>query len=214
MNQKMTTEKFPLMEKTLHSLQEGKGVIVLDDYNRENEADLIFSAQNLTQEQMALLIRECSGIVCLCLPKQKVQSLGLSMMVEKNNSAYQTPFTVTIEAKDGVTTGVSAKDRVTTIKSAITSNGKSKIVSPGHIFPLCANDEGVLGREGHTEASVDLMKLAQLQPFAVLCELTNEDGSMAKGEQIEIFSKKHSMPIITIEEIIEYRHYLEDGYSK
>lgn len=205
MNQKMTTEKIPHMEKILQSLQEGKGVIVLDDYNRENEADLIFSAQNITQEQMALLIRECSGIVCLCLPKQKVQSLGLSMMVENNNSAYQTPFTVSIEAKDGVTTGVSAKDRVTTIKSAIASNGESKIVSPGHIFPLCANDKGVFGREGHTEASVDLMKLAQLQPYAVLCELTNEDGSMAKGKQIEIFAKKHSMPIITIEEIIEYR---------
>ena len=154
---------------------------------------------------MALLIRECGGIVCLCLPKQKVQALDLPMMVENNNSAYQTPFTVSIEAKDGVTTGVSAKDRVTTIKSAIASNGESKIVSPGHIFPLCANDEGVLGREGHTEASVDLMKLAQLQPYAVLCELTNEDGTMAKGEQIEIFSKKYDMPIITIEEIIEYR---------
>lgn len=205
MNQKITTKTFPNMKKVLHSLQKGKGVIVMDAYNRENEADLIFSAQNLTEEQMALLIRECSGIVCLCLPKQKVQALGLPMMVENNNSAYQTPFTVSIEAKDGVTTGVSAKDRVTTIKSAIASNGESKIVSPGHIFPLCANDEGVLGREGHTEASVDLMKLAQLQPYAVLCELTNEDGTMAKGEQIEIFSKKYDMPIITIEEIIEYR---------
>jgi 3,4-dihydroxy 2-butanone 4-phosphate synthase len=208
MNQKMTTEKFPRMEKVLHSLKEGKGVIVLDAYNRENEADLIFSAQNLTKEQMALLIRECSGIVCLCLPKQKIQSLGLSMMVENNNSAFQTPFTVTIEAKEGVTTGVSAKDRVTTIKSAIDDDGYLKIVSPGHIFPLSANEKGVLGREGHTEASVDLMKLAKLKPYAVLCELTNEDGSMAKGEQIEQFSKKYDMPIISIEEIIKYRHTL------
>ncbi|QKF66008.1 3,4-dihydroxy-2-butanone-4-phosphate synthase [Arcobacter venerupis] len=208
MNQKMTTEKFPRMEKVLHSLQEGKGVIVLDAYNRENEADLIFSAQNLTIEQMALLIRECSGIVCLCLPKQKIQSLGLSMMVENNNSAFQTPFTVSIEAKEGVTTGVSAKDRVTTIKSAIDDDGYLKIVSPGHIFPLSANEKGVLGREGHTEASVDLMKLAKLKPYAVLCELTNEDGSMAKGEQIEQFSKKYDMPIISIEEIIKYRHTL------
>lgn len=208
MNQKMTTEKFPRMEKVLHSLQEGKGVIVLDAYNRENEADLIFSAQSLTKEQMALLIRECSGIVCLCLPKQKIQSLGLSMMVENNNSAFQTPFTVSIEAKEGVTTGVSAKDRVTTIKSAIDDDGYLKIVSPGHIFPLSANEKGVLGREGHTEASVDLMKLAKLKPYAVLCELTNEDGSMAKGEQIEQFSKKYDMPIISIEEIIKYRHTL------
>lgn len=209
MNQKMTTEKFPRMEKVLNSLQEGRGVIVLDAYNRENEADLIFSAQNLTKEQMALLIRECSGIVCLCLPKQKIQSLGLSMMVKNNNSAFQTPFTVSIEAKEGVTTGVSAKDRVTTIKSAIDDDGYLKIVSPGHIFPLSANEKGVLGREGHTEASVDLMKLAKLKPYAVLCELTNEDGSMAKGEQIEQFSEKYDMPIISIEEIIKYRHALE-----
>lgn len=181
----------------------------MDAYDRENEADLIFSAQNLTEEQMALLIRECSGIVCLCLPKQKVQALGLPMMVENNNSAYQTPFTVSIESKEGVTTGVSAKDRVTTIKSAIDDDGYLKIVSPGHIFPLCANDNGVLGREGHTEASVDLMKLAELKPYAVLCELTNEDGTMAKGDQIDAFSQKYDMPIISINEIIEYLEYLK-----
>jgi 3,4-dihydroxy 2-butanone 4-phosphate synthase len=209
MNQIMTTKRFPQMEKVLHSLQKGKGVIVLDAYDRENEADLIFSAQNLTQEQMGLLIRECSGIVCLCLPKQKVQELELPMMVEKNNSAYQTPFTISIEAKEGVTTGVSAKDRVTTIKAAISSNGKSKIVSPGHVFPLSANEKGVLGREGHTEASVDLMKLAKLEPYAVLCELTNEDGTMAKGNQIDLFSQKYDMSIISIREIIEYIEYLE-----
>ncbi|ADG94368.1 3,4-dihydroxy-2-butanone 4-phosphate synthase [Arcobacter nitrofigilis DSM 7299] len=209
MNQIMTTKRFPQMEKVLHSLQKGKGVIVLDAYDRENEADLIFSAQNLTQEQMGLLIRECSGIVCLCLPKQKVHELELPMMVEKNNSAYQTPFTISIEAKEGVTTGVSAKDRVTTIKAAISSNGKSKIVSPGHVFPLSANEKGVLGREGHTEASVDLMKLAKLEPYAVLCELTNEDGTMAKGNQIDLFSQKYDMPIISICEIIEYIEYLE-----
>lgn len=209
MNQIMTTKRFLQMEKVLHSLQKGKGVIVLDAYDRENEADLIFSAQSLTQEQMGLLIRECSGIVCLCLPKQKVQELNLPMMVEKNNSAYQTPFTISIEAKENVTTGVSAKDRVTTIKAAISPNGKFKIVSPGHVFPLSANEKGVLGREGHTEASVDLMKLAKLEPYAVLCELTNEDGTMAKGEQIDIFSQKHDMPIISIREIIEYIKYLE-----
>lgn len=158
---------------------------------------------------MGLLIRECSGIVCLCLPKQKVHELELPMMVEKNNSAYQTPFTISIEAKEGVTTGVSAKDRVTTIKAAISSNGKSKIVSPGHVFPLSANEKGVLGREGHTEASVDLMKLAKLEPYAVLCELTNEDGTMAKGNQIDLFSQKYDMPIISICEIIEYIEYLE-----
>ncbi len=189
----------------LQTLKEGKGVIVMDDYDRENEADMIFSAQNLTKEQMALLIREGSGIVCLCLLSKKVDELQLPMMVPKNNSKYQTPFTVSIESKDNVTTGVSAQDRVTTIQSAISKDGALKIVSPGHVFPLRANDKGVLGRAGHTEASVDLMKLANLSPYAVLCEITNPDGTMAKSDDIKKFAKKHSMPILSVEDIIKYR---------
>ncbi len=189
----------------LKTLQEGKGVIVVDDYDRENEADIIFSAQSLTKEQMALLIRECSGIVCLCLTKQKADALQLPMMVQNNNSKFQTPFTVSIESKENVTTGVSAQDRVTTIQSAISADGISKIVSPGHVFPLRANEKGVLGRAGHTEASIDLMKLANLEPYAVLCEITNPDGTMAKDDDIREFSIKHSMPIISVEDIINYR---------
>ncbi|PHO09510.1 3,4-dihydroxy-2-butanone-4-phosphate synthase [Malaciobacter canalis] len=193
------------IDGAIKTLQEGKGVIVVDDYDRENEADMIFSAQNLTKEQMALLIKECSGIVCLCLTKEKVDKLNLPMMVQNNNSKFQTPFTVSIESKDNVTTGVSAQDRVTTIKSAISSNGVSKIVSPGHIFPLRANEKGVLGRAGHTEASVDLMKLSNLSPYAVLCEITNSDGTMAKADDIQKVSKKYSMPILSVEDIINYR---------
>ncbi|MEJ2373140.1 MAG: 3,4-dihydroxy-2-butanone-4-phosphate synthase [Sulfurimonas sp.] len=206
MNQIMKNDDFKSrVDNALKTLQEGKGVIVVDDYDRENEADIIFSAQHITKEQMALLIRECSGIVCLCLTKQKVDELQLPMMVQDNNSKFQTPFTVSIESKDNVTTGVSAQDRVTTIKSAISSNGISKIVSPGHIFPLRANEKGVLGRAGHTEASVDLMKLSNLDPYAVLCEITNRDGTMAKDNDIKQFSKKYSMPIISVEDIINYR---------
>lgn len=206
MNQKITNGDFKSrVDGALKTLQEGKGVIVVDDYNRENEADIIFSAQNLTTEQMALLIRECTGIVCLCLTKQKVDELQLPMMVQHNNSKFQTPFTISIESKDNVTTGVSAQDRVTTIKSAISKNGISKIVSPGHVFPLRANDKGVLGRAGHTEASVDLMKLSKLDPYAVLCEITNSDGTMAKGDDIQQFGIKYSMPIISVEDIINYR---------
>lgn len=209
MNQKMKQNDYKSrVLGALETLKKGKGVIVMDDFDRENEADIIFSAQHLTKEQMALLIRECSGIVCLCLPSQKVKELGLAMMVQDNNSKYQTPFTVSIESKDNVTTGVSAQDRVTTIKSAISKDGASKIVSPGHIFPLRANDNGVLGRAGHTEASVDLMKLADLEPYGVLCEITNPDGSMAKNEEIEIFSKKFNMPILSVEDIINYRKNL------
>ncbi|WP_121627335.1 3,4-dihydroxy-2-butanone-4-phosphate synthase [Poseidonibacter antarcticus] len=206
MNQKMKNYDFRLkIEGAIKTLQDGKGVIVVDDYDRENEADMIFSAQHLTTEQMALLIREGSGIVCLCLTKQKVDELKLPMMVQNNNSKFQTPFTISIESKDNVTTGVSAQDRVTTIKSAISKDGVSKIVSPGHIFPLRANENGVLGRAGHTESSIDLMKLSNLEPYAVLCEITNEDGTMAKGEDIEVFAKKHSMPILSVQDIISYR---------
>ncbi|PPK60899.1 3,4-dihydroxy-2-butanone 4-phosphate synthase [Malaciobacter marinus] len=206
MNQKIMNSDFKSkIDGAIKTLQEGKGVIVVDDYDRENEADMIFSAQNLTKEQMALLIKECSGIVCLCLTKEKVDKLNLPMMVQNNNSKFQTPFTVSIESKDNVTTGVSAQDRVTTIKSAISSDGVSKIVSPGHIFPLRANEKGVLGRAGHTEASVDLMKLSNLSPYAVLCEITNSDGTMAKADDIQKVSKKYSMPILSVEDIINYR---------
>ncbi|MCG3671399.1 3,4-dihydroxy-2-butanone-4-phosphate synthase [Aliarcobacter butzleri] len=193
----------------IKALQNGTGIIITDDKNRENEADIIFHANTITKKQMALLIRECSGIVCLCLTPQKVKELNLPMMVQSNHSKFQTPFTISIEAKEDISTGVSAKDRVTTIKSALKKDGINHIISPGHIFPLCAKDGGVLERNGHTEASVDMMKLSNLEPNAVLCEITNEDGSMAKGEEIINFAKKYSMPIISIEEIIKYRQNSE-----
>lgn len=193
------------IENAIKALQNGTGIIITDDKNRENEADIIFHASTITEKQMALLIRECSGIVCLCLTPQKVKELNLPMMVQSNHSKFQTPFTISIESKEDISTGVSAKDRVTTIKSALKKDGINHIISPGHIFPLCAKDGGVLERNGHTEASVDMMKLSNLEPNAVLCEITNEDGSMAKDEEIINFAKKYSMPIISIEEIIEYR---------
>ncbi len=204
MNQQMSNSQKNI-DKAIKALQNGDGIIITDDKNREKEADIIFHANTITNQQMALLIRECSGIVCLCLTPKKVEELNLSMMVKSNNSRFQTPFTISIEAKEGITTGVSAKDRVTTIKSALKNDGINHIISPGHIFPLCAKDGGVLERNGHTEASVDMMKISNLEPNAVLCEITNEDGTMAKGEQITDFAKKYSMPIISIEEIIEYR---------
>ncbi|MCT7589381.1 3,4-dihydroxy-2-butanone-4-phosphate synthase [Aliarcobacter butzleri] len=197
------------IETAIKALQNGTGIIITDDKNRENEADIIFHANTITEKQMALLIRECSGIVCLCLTPQKVKELNLPMMVQSNYSKFQTPFTISIEAKEDISTGVSAKDRVTTIKSALKKDGINHIISPGHIFPLCAKDGGVLERNGHTEASVDMMKLSNLEPNAVLCEITNEDGSMAKGEEIINFAKKYSMPIISIEEIIKYRQNSE-----
>ncbi|KFL34077.1 3,4-dihydroxy-2-butanone 4-phosphate synthase [Sulfurospirillum sp. SCADC] len=193
------------VKQAIASLQNHSGVIVMDNFNRENEADIIFHADSLTTEQTALLIRECSGIVCLCLPPEKVDALELPMMVTHNQSKFQTGFTISIEAKEGVTTGVSAKDRLTTIHAAIHPDGKTKIVSPGHVFPLRAKKGGVLERDGHTEASIDLMRLSHLSPYAVLCELTNPDGTMAVGDTIYRFAEQHGFPIVSIDEIIAYR---------
>jgi 3,4-dihydroxy 2-butanone 4-phosphate synthase len=198
----------------LEALREGRGVLVTDDEQRENEGDLIFAAQSLTPEQAALLIRECSGIVCLCLTADKVRSLGLPMMVENNSSRYQTAFTVSIEAARGVTTGVSAADRVTTVRAAIADNAVPEdLHRPGHIFPLRARPGGVLERPGHTEATVDLMMLAGLKPCGVLCELTNPDGTMARLPQIVSFAVKHDMPVLTVADLVEYRTSLQQQAS-
>jgi len=194
------------VEKALQALRNGRGVLVTDDEQRENEGDLIFAAETLTDSQMAMLIRECSGIICLCLTEERVQALELPMMVETNNSQFQTAFTVTIEAAEGVTTGVSAADRVTTVKAAIADNAKPEdLHRPGHVFPLRARSGGVLERAGHTEATVDLMRLAGLKPFGVLCELTNPDGTMARMSEVLTFAEKHYMPVVTIEDLISYR---------
>jgi 3,4-dihydroxy 2-butanone 4-phosphate synthase len=194
------------VEKALAALREGQGILVTDNEDRENEGDLIFAAETLTDEQMAMLIRECSGIVCLCLTEEKVQSLGLPMMVEENSSQYQTAFTITIEAAEGVTTGVSAADRVATVKAAIATGAKpSDLASPGHVFPLRACSGGVLDRGGHTEASVDMARMAGFEPCGVLCEVTNSDGTMARLPEIVALAKKHGMPVCTVDDIIAYR---------
>jgi len=194
----------------LEATRAGIPVILLDDFDRENEADLIVAAEKLSNETMALMIRECSGIVCLCLPNDKVRALELPPMAAENGSRYGTPFTVSIEAREGVTTGVSAADRVTTIRAAIALDAKpADLVRPGHVFPLRANPAGVLGRAGHTEGSVDLAIMAGLQPASVLCELMNEDGTMMRGETIEKFARERGFPILTIAEMIEWRKMTE-----
>jgi 3,4-dihydroxy 2-butanone 4-phosphate synthase len=190
----------------LDAMRAGVPVILLDDFDRENEADLIVATDRLTIESMALMIRECSGIVCLCLTTDKVRALELPMMAANNGSRYGTPFTVSIEARDGVTTGVSAADRVTTIRAAVADDAVPQdLVHPGHVFPLRAAPGGVLARAGHTEGSVDLAILAGLTPSAVLCELMNPDGTMMRGEDIERFAARHGMPILTIAEMIQWR---------
>ena len=155
---------------------------------------------------MALMIRECSGIVCLCLTPEKCDSLGLRQMVGENTSKNQTAFTISIEAREGVTTGVSAADRIQTIKTAIAPDAKPEDLShPGHVFPLQAKKNGVLERRGHTEGSVDLVKLAGLGDTAVLCELTNEDGTMARLPEIIRFATLHDMTVVSVDDICKYR---------
>ena len=190
----------------LDAMRAGIPVILLDDFDRENEADLIVAAEHINNDTMALMIRECSGIVCLCLPDDKVRALELPPMAPDNGSRFGTPFTVSIEARHGVTTGVSAADRVATIRAAIAHDARpDDVVRPGHVFPLRATPGGVLARAGHTEGSVDLARLAGLQPAAVLCELMNPDGTMMRGEQIEQFAQERDFPILTIAELIQWR---------
>lgn len=199
----------PLSERVhraLDAMREGRPVVLLDDDDRENEADLILAAERLTPANMAMLIRECSGIVCLCLTRDKVRQLGLRPMVEHNRSRYGTAFTVSIEAKEGVSTGVSAADRITTIEAAIAPDaGPDAVISPGHVFPLVAVDGGVLARRGHTEGAVELARMAGLSPAAVLCELMNPDGTMARRTEALAFAEMYRLPVLTIAELVAWR---------
>jgi 3,4-dihydroxy-2-butanone-4-phosphate synthase len=194
------------VKTAIEAFKQGNGVLVLDDENRENEGDLIFPAETITTEQMAKLIRYGSGIVCLCITDERCKQLDLPPMVQDNTSVNKTAFTISIEAAEGVSTGVSAADRVTTIKAAVADGAKpSDLHRPGHVFPLRAAANGVLERNGHTEAAVDLARLAGYKEAGVICEITNDDGSMARTPELVEFVKKFSYPIVTIEDLIAYR---------
>jgi 3,4-dihydroxy 2-butanone 4-phosphate synthase len=194
------------VERALAALSDGRGVLVVDDLDRENEGDLVFPAATLTEAQMALLIRECSGIVCLCLTPEAAGRLDLPPMVARNESPYGTAFTVSIEAARGVTTGVSAAARLATVRAATAEGaGPADLRRPGHVFPLVARPGGVLERRGHTEATVDLARLAGLGPAGVLCELTNADGSMARLPEVKAFGLTHNLPVLSVADLVEYR---------
>jgi 3,4-dihydroxy 2-butanone 4-phosphate synthase len=191
-------------------IAEGRAVLVLDDAKRENEADIICAAELVTAETMAMMIRDGSGIVCLCITPDKASELKLRPMVEINRSRFATAFTQSIEATHGVSTGVSAADRVQTIQCALRSTLEhSEIVSPGHVFPLVAKKGGTLDRDGHTEAAIDLARLAGLQPAGVLCELMNPDGTMAKGAQVLAYAQAHGLACTTVQEIANWRRRMQ-----
>ncbi|WP_146214682.1 3,4-dihydroxy-2-butanone-4-phosphate synthase [Azospirillum thermophilum] len=190
----------------VEAIREGRGVIVVDDEDRENEGDIIFAAETLTVEQMALLIRDCSGIVCLILPDEHLRRLDLPPMVGVNTARHGTAFTVSIEAKRGVTTGVSAADRVTTVRTAIADDcGPDDLARPGHVFPLRAHPGGLDARRGHTEATLELMQLAGRKPAGVLCEVMNPDGTMARLPELVAYAEANAMVVVSIEDLVQAR---------
>ncbi|MGL4582863.1 MAG: 3,4-dihydroxy-2-butanone-4-phosphate synthase [Flavobacterium sp.] len=199
------------VNQALSFIKSGKGVLLLDDQDRENEGDIIFSAHLMSEQDMAMMIRYCSGVICLCLTNDKADELELPYMVTENSSRFQTPFTVTIEAAEGVTTGLSAADRLTTVRAASDKNAKpADLARPGHIFPLRAKNGGVLERNGHTEGAIDLMKLAGLPPQAVLCELMNDDGTMARLPEVVAFAKEHKMTVLSIADLVYYHTFVTE----
>jgi 3,4-dihydroxy 2-butanone 4-phosphate synthase / GTP cyclohydrolase II len=202
-----TTETvFSTIEDALEDIASGKMVVVVDDENRENEGDLVLAAQFVTPDAINFMTRQAGGWICLAMTPERCDELDLEMMTLKNESSHETPFTVTIEAREGVTTGISVYDQAHTMQVAIDpTKGPSDIVKPGHVRPLKANPGGVLKRTGHTEASVDLARLAGLNPAGVICEIQNEDGSMARGEDLAVYCFKHGLKMITIADLIAYR---------
>ena len=194
------------IEQAIDDYRNGKMVIVVDDEGRENEGDLIIPASKVSAKIINFMAKHGRGLICLALSQQQVNKLNLSLMSPSNNSRTKTAFTITIEAKKGVTTGISAHDRAHTIKTAIRKNASPKdIVSPGHVFPLISKDGGVLVRAGHTEGSVDVSKLSKSGASAVICEIMNDDGTMAKGKQLFNFAKRHKLKIGKIDDLIAYR---------
>lgn len=197
---------FSTIEEAIEDLKQGRMIILVDPTHRENEGDLVVAAEKITPEAINFMIRQCGGIICLTLLEEDLNRLQIPMMVSKNTEKNQTAFTVSIDAAKGIETGVSAFDRAKTIQTVIDPRSKpSDLVMPGHMFPICAKPEGVFARQGHTEGSVDLMRLAGLKPAGVICEITQEDGSMARLPELKEFSKKHQIKLVSIQDLVLYR---------
>jgi len=195
-----------ILDFALNQLRNGKMAILVDDEDRENEGDLVLPAEFVTPESINFMATHARGLICLSLESKRIDQLQLPMMTSHNQSPRQTAFTVSIEARQGVTTGISAHDRAHTIRVAVDSKkGPDDLISPGHVFPLRAQEGGVLVRAGHTEGSVDLVRMAGLSPAAVICEIMKEDGTMARFEDLKDFSEKHSIPIVSVKQVIARR---------
>jgi 3,4-dihydroxy 2-butanone 4-phosphate synthase/GTP cyclohydrolase II len=197
---------FATIEEAIEDIRQGKFVVVVDAADRENEGDLTIAAQFATPEAVNFMTKEARGLICLCLTEDRCDDLGLRQMTERNETPYGTAFTVSVEAREGVTTGISAPDRSRTIQVAIDPKAKADdLVQPGHVFPLRAREGGVLMRAGQTEAAVDLARLAGLLPAGVVCEIMNEDGTMARVPDLIPYCERHGLKLVTVADLIEYR---------
>jgi len=197
---------FSSIEDAMEDVRQGRMIIIVDDEDRENEGDLMIASEKATPEAINFMAKYGRGLICLALTEERTSELGLSMMVENNESSFETPFTVSIDAREGITTGISASDRSRTIQTAINSQtGKSDLVKPGHIFPLRARAGGVLVRMGQTEASVDIARMSGLYPSGVICEIMDDDGTMARLPSLIEFTREHGLKMITTKDLAEYR---------
>ena len=206
----MTLAGIPLLtqrvDAAVSAMRIGTPVLLFDDDDRENEADLVIAAEHINHDTMARLIRDCCGIVCLCLDDSLIRKLDLPPMVARNECSHGTAFTVSIDARRGISTGVSAADRVTTIRAAIADTARPEdLVRPGHIFPLRAAPGGVLARIGHTEGTVDLAVLAGLKPAVAICELMTKGGALLRGKPAKAYARRNGFPCLTIKELVRYR---------
>ena len=198
------------IETALMAMAAGRPVVVADDEDRENEGDLIVAAEFATPETIAFMVRWTSGLLCVALPPARTRELDLPLMVERNTDSHQTAFTVSVDLKAGTSTGISAAERAATIRALVDPEATGNdFARPGHVFPLRAVANGVLERPGHTEAAVDLARLAGLRPGGVIAELVNDDGSMARWPQLVEFADRHALPLITIKQLIDYRSRLD-----
>lgn len=206
--------KLDSVASAIHAISQGEMVIVVDDEDRENEGDLVVAADLVTPETIAFMMRLGRGLICVSIQPELAIQLNLPLMVSENSESFATAFTVSIDGVNDVTTGISASDRSNTIRQMLVPSARPQdFRRPGHVFPLIAHPQGVLGRNGHTEASVELARLAGLTPSGVICEIANDDGSMSRLPELMNFAKKHALRIVSIRDLIEYVSYEEMPYA-
>ncbi|MDP9759118.1 MULTISPECIES: 3,4-dihydroxy-2-butanone-4-phosphate synthase [Agrobacterium] len=193
------------IEDAIEAISRGEMVIVVDDEDRENEGDIIASSDSITPQQIAFMMNHARGLICVAMPGERLDALDIPLMVSRNTESLKTAFTVSVDYIPGTTTGISAADRAKTVRALVSEGSRPEdFARPGHIFPLRANPAGVLGRTGHTEAAVDLCRLAGKYPCGTICEVANDDGTMARLPQLEIFAERHGLLVVTIKDLVAY----------